>query len=444
MVIDSKAPPDRLAALDGLRFFAALFVLWAHGLSVLFKSDPPVPAIGAIANVSGLGMTLFFVLSGFVIHFGYHHLGRPGQRGAVWAFVRARFARLYPLYVVVLALDVWGSRHSPVAFANAPHALLYHAPLVQAWRYGVLGNLSLIYQFAQYSGVAWSISVEVFFYLVYVALVRRLVAIDSARAHGLAGLAIFATGAAFLIAAESYIEPINGWAAVRFGPVADLSHGVQDSFFRWLVYFWPPAHLGEFLLGCLAANWYLRRPARPPDARARTVWLPAAVIVAIVGTHFFIYSRQIPVLGLNGSSLYAPLMAWLLWLCARGGHPIARWLGSGWRRTGGDSTYAMYLLHIPVLLAWATPTYPAGRLPWVMVSTKFALMAVLILTLARLVFVAFERPMRSLVRGQAPLSTTVAAMVTAVVTRPVLVGVLLLDVVALNALDARIVRWLSP
>jgi hypothetical protein len=48
-------------------------------------------------------MTLFFVLSGFVIHYNYAaSIERDGARGIANFFV-ARFARLYPLYIVVIA-----------------------------------------------------------------------------------------------------------------------------------------------------------------------------------------------------------------------------------------------------------------------------------------------------------------------------------------------------
>jgi peptidoglycan/LPS O-acetylase OafA/YrhL len=353
-----------LAALDGLRCCAALFVLWTHGIAILFKSDPPIPSLGVVTEVAGLGMTLFFVLSGFVIHYGYHQLGIHEHRGGVRRFLRARVARLYPLYLVVLILDVWACRRYPSIFAQAPRALAYHFVMLQAWWYKVLGHNSVIYQFRGYSGVTWSLSVEMFFYATYLVIVRWIRRLERLRTHILVGLVVCAASAAGLAAVEWNFTAINHWAAGEFGPVADVSSGVQDSFIRWLVYFCPLSHLGEFVVGVLAANWYLRRPEPPPFLRAHAAGLTAVLIAAIVSLTFYIYAQPVHVLGLNGSSLYAPLVAVLILWCARGGHAIAGWLGSDLMRKGGDASYAIYLLHVPSLLSWGTPTYGPGQLPW--------------------------------------------------------------------------------
>ena len=44
-------------------------------------------------------MTLFFVLSGFVIHYNYAGLVTGGRLRGIGAFLWARFARLYPLFL---------------------------------------------------------------------------------------------------------------------------------------------------------------------------------------------------------------------------------------------------------------------------------------------------------------------------------------------------------
>ena len=59
-----------------------------------------------VAQISSIGMTLFFVLSGFVLWLNYSEelpIRDAVDGGA--AFAVARFARLYPMYAVV----VWGS-----------------------------------------------------------------------------------------------------------------------------------------------------------------------------------------------------------------------------------------------------------------------------------------------------------------------------------------------
>lgn len=57
----------QLPSLTGLRFVAAFLVLVAHAAHTVLVIDPPfyLPFGSAIAFIE---MTIFFVLSGFVIH----------------------------------------------------------------------------------------------------------------------------------------------------------------------------------------------------------------------------------------------------------------------------------------------------------------------------------------------------------------------------------------
>ena len=62
-------------ALTGLRFVAAFSVLIGHGFSwILHNHETPGGVVFWVSQIAGLGMTLFFVLSGFVIHYNYGNL----------------------------------------------------------------------------------------------------------------------------------------------------------------------------------------------------------------------------------------------------------------------------------------------------------------------------------------------------------------------------------
>lgn len=74
-------------ALTGLRFLAAFVVLLAHAALATFASDrPPEGAVMWLSRASGFGMTLFFVLSGFVIHYNYATLVTAGGLRGIAAF----------------------------------------------------------------------------------------------------------------------------------------------------------------------------------------------------------------------------------------------------------------------------------------------------------------------------------------------------------------------
>ena len=165
---------DVVPGLTGLRFVASLCVLIAHAATVLMSGHD----VYWLKQASGFGMTLFFVLSGFVIHYNYAAVVAGGQvvRG-IAAFFWARFARLYPLLLLMLALYVLVSnRHlefwtgHPDRFVSVLHALPYFLLSVQSWFYVPIGNVSLIYALGPPASLTWSISTEWFFYLVYPCL----------------------------------------------------------------------------------------------------------------------------------------------------------------------------------------------------------------------------------------------------------------------------------
>jgi len=110
-----NAPTDRrdlsggthVLALDGLRFLAAFCVLAGHGYWFVVLAQQPnavaTPFDRFLVWLPALGMTLFFTLSGFVIHLNYGE--KVGIKTGVGSFIVARFARLYPLFLVVFAID---------------------------------------------------------------------------------------------------------------------------------------------------------------------------------------------------------------------------------------------------------------------------------------------------------------------------------------------------
>jgi peptidoglycan/LPS O-acetylase OafA/YrhL len=128
-------------SLTGLRFLAAFSVAVAHGASLTLRFDQPRfgPSFWLMQGVV-FGMTLFFVLSGFVIHYNYRMLVAEGGIGA---FLWARFARLYPLFLLMLLIDVVLGRElynfmlgSAGSFDAGQRALPFYLSLTQSWLQG--------------------------------------------------------------------------------------------------------------------------------------------------------------------------------------------------------------------------------------------------------------------------------------------------------------------
>src|SRR5215210_4372580 len=133
---------DRLPRLTGLRAVAAL-VVFAHHVRLVAEWRS-----GEVLEVGYLGVSLFFVLSGFVLAWAT----RPGDSAA--RFYRRRFARIYPASVVGIVLAVMIDDRPSVA------PLLANLALVQAW------IPDLEYSFGV-SSPNWSLSCEAFFYAAF-------------------------------------------------------------------------------------------------------------------------------------------------------------------------------------------------------------------------------------------------------------------------------------
>jgi peptidoglycan/LPS O-acetylase OafA/YrhL len=84
---------EPIEALTSLRGVAALLIVIHHaGLLMLpLRHTVLGPALG---NFGSLGMSLFFVLSGFVIHYNYGSKLAVNRAFGLFPFFVARFARL--------------------------------------------------------------------------------------------------------------------------------------------------------------------------------------------------------------------------------------------------------------------------------------------------------------------------------------------------------------
>ncbi|HVS76303.1 MAG TPA: acyltransferase, partial [Steroidobacteraceae bacterium] len=117
-----RAPgKERYPALTGIRAFGAIAVFFDH--------FPPWADWHIVINV----MAFFYVLSGFLIVRLYHEQAQLRGEWLSKYFIN-RFARIYPVYFLLLTLAVGLQRDfSPAVLASnytLTHALFYHSRLI--------------------------------------------------------------------------------------------------------------------------------------------------------------------------------------------------------------------------------------------------------------------------------------------------------------------------
>ncbi len=148
---------ERFPCFDGLRAIAAFSVFAFHSYRVFVREDGTFIPIGLqeyLDPLGRIGVAIFFVISGFLLFRPYSLAmleGRPAPRlGGFW---KRRFFRIFPAYWIALAVVVFAVGQS--TFASVGDGLSTFA-LVQGYRYGYY-SLGL--------GVAWTLVVEVSFYI---------------------------------------------------------------------------------------------------------------------------------------------------------------------------------------------------------------------------------------------------------------------------------------
>lgn len=156
-------------SLDGLRGIAALAVLLLH-FEVLLA--PLLPGRVALVPNGYLAVDLFFVLSGFVLEHSYGERFRMGL-GAL-AFMKMRYVRLYPLYILgtaiglVSAVVAWrlgAGELDLFGIGFAALAALFILPSPTWWRNGLVFVLN---------SPGWSLFFELFANMMFVMIWFRL------------------------------------------------------------------------------------------------------------------------------------------------------------------------------------------------------------------------------------------------------------------------------
>src|SRR5215475_271282 len=235
----------RLPGVDGLRAFAALWVVLFHMWA--FSGGPLWPGVDLVLRSGSTGVSLFLVLSGFCLYLPF--AGGRLDRFRTGAFLRRRCARLLPAYytslaIVLLAHAVGGGlpglpRMAPAELVGqaAAHATLTHQ-LTPSTFYAL-------------NGAYWSLGLEWELYLTLPLLILATRRFGLGRTVG----AVFAVTIAYRLAL---------YVAIHQGLVPGQS--------AWATAVLPNFILGrwsEFALGMVAAEMYRRGKAGESAGKLR-------------------------------------------------------------------------------------------------------------------------------------------------------------------------------
>ncbi len=376
-----------LDALTSLRFVAAFAVLLLHYRDLLGPL-PPWLLRGVVGGQ--YGVTFFFVLSGFILTYRYHRwFARGVDEAHLGWFLRFRFARLFPVYLLGLLLDTpWHLIERAQVGQLGAVASTYWA----AWLINLVGLQAWVpaVPFAMFWNTpAWSVAAEMFFYLIFAFVCAGLVR----HVHG--------TGGRVALFAGLVVGGVALYAAAIYGLSWVWPVGAEAQYIV-LVYN-PILRCSEFLAGCVLGHQFVRGGplwlAR--SARWRNVVVLAALAVIVLRVWMPDYTGPSRWLWLADVAakygvFIVPFSALIL-AVASGRTLLSGWLEQPWMVLLGEASYALYIVH------WSAVSFiKLGFLGAASTPAVHALMLLGTVGFAVVVYRWFELPWRQRLRGQPP------------------------------------------
>jgi peptidoglycan/LPS O-acetylase OafA/YrhL len=301
--VTSEAIPNggKLFGIQMLRGLAAVSVVLHHTLEESRGAAVGLRSPDWLTTAGAAGVDVFFVISGFVMLHGSFPIGRGAIDAGRFLFRRA--ARIYPLYwlccLAVIAICAVGFLTSKVISADV-----------------ILKSLLLIVTPDTLVGVSWTLSYEIYFYLIF-ALTLPLRSREAS----------VAICAAVIIGVT---------AAARFLPA-----GYASDFFA------DPIAV-EFCLGLVLALGF----ARCGDRMSFAPYWSLLGVAAIAVAPLFVFHPDTG--GLPG---FLRVIVWGLPACLIVSSFLvirpAKSVGARFGFLLGEASYALYLTHSFVMIAYA-------------------------------------------------------------------------------------------
>lgn len=326
-----EGPSFHIPSLDGIRAVSFMFVFVGHA------------GYGHIVP-GGFGVTVFFFLSGYLIttllRRELAETGRVGYRN----FLRRRFLRIAPSYMVVLGAAVLITATGILTAELTAGPVLSQLLLVNNYwqiRHGLVGS-------APGTEVFWSISVEEHFYLLFPALFGWL-AIRFRTERSRAAVVAAMCGAVLI------------W---RFVLVLAMGAG------QLRTYAATDTRVDSILFGVVLG--LVLNPAWGPTVVWKHLRFLVAAAVLVLAATLIPRSevfRETIRYSLQGIALVPLFLAAVSYPM----HPLFRWLNLAGLRWVGRLSYGAYLVHFVILeIVWA----------WLPLPTPAAAAVALVLTLA--------------------------------------------------------------
>lgn len=298
--------------LTSLRFVFAFMVFLSHLWFLLDESDFFKHLYDDIFYEGYIGVSFFFILSGFVLGYSYHDKILNGEV-RFSQFWLARLARIYPLHFLTLMVAV------PLSMRGDE----------VEWITRFVLNIFLIQSFVPsddiyfyFNSVSWSISDEWFFYLMFPFLV-------------------------FLMLRKKYLKFLP--FLLLLIPISLFL--VKESYHEKYFYINPLLRLGDFIIGKMLYRVYRKRKEIEilNDRKVATL----AEIGSIILLSVFFYFHEDIGQGYRYSCYYWPPMIVLIYTFSYAKGAISDVLSNKFLVYLGEISFGFYMIHMLVIRYYA-------------------------------------------------------------------------------------------
>ncbi|MFC2604908.1 MAG: acyltransferase family protein [Bacteroidota bacterium] len=338
----------RIEQLTFTRFLAAIPIVLFHYSREIFPFN--TPALNFLVVNANMGVSYFFILSGFVMAIAY------GNRQSIdfGDFVKRRFARIYPVHflAIILLLVCFVARNSP---CSDYRGLLLNLTLLQSWVPGFALSFNV---------PAWSLSTEMFFYLSFPFIFNRLYRIEGNRKY------LIYTTIFFFIIAQILLH-----IAIKPTPLGEAS----TQFLGFAMYS-PITHINEFLIGNIAGFFFVEKKIKTRNYDLPIIGLLVLLILTFKYNTFFI---------LHNGLLAFIFVPFILLLSANNGF-ITKFANMKIPVFLGEISYSIYILQFAIVTLWGENSVRTN-------ATFFYPYLISLIIVAALSFKYIETPLRTII-----------------------------------------------
>lgn len=344
----------RIEQLTFTRFIAAIAIVVFHfgRESKLFSNE----YVSFIFNNANIGVSYFFVLSGFVMIIAYRN-----RTVSFFNYLKNRFARIYPVYllaiILMLLVNSFGNINKEDLFLNVT--------MLQSWFSGKAQTIN-------YPG--WSLSVELFFYVSFPFLLNYIYSKKSLKFITVAILGFWLISQLLFhgIVYEVIVFPF---------------YTINDAFYH------PILHFNEFLIGNLAGFYFIKSN----DNRRMKNYLPHLVMLFLVFLAFLKFK-----IGLNlHNGILAVVFVPFIFLLSNSNDVVSRIISKKPFVFLGEVSYSIYILQVPIwlfLTDYRMEKY-FGLDKDSDVTTSFLIKLFVLIVFSSLCYLYFEKPLRKKIKN---------------------------------------------